>query len=97
MGGSGLYIAGLEAKFAAANSAFVVTWSGVSSFLAHLSMAARPNWVIWICCVIAVFLGSEIGSRVMAEKLKPKRLRMIFGITLSGVALFLIVNDVILK
>ena len=92
-----LYMAGLEAKVAAATSAFVVTCSGVSSFIAHLSMAARPNWVIWVCCVIAVFLGSEIGSRVMAEKLKPKGVRTIFGVVLWVVALFLFVNDVLLK
>lgn len=92
-----LYIAGLEAKAAAATSAFVVTCSGVSSFIAHLSMAARPNWVIWVSCLIAVFLGSEIGSRVMAEKLKPKGVRTIFGLVLWGVALFLFIHDVILK
>jgi len=92
-----LYIAGLEAKAAAATSAFVVTCSGVSSFIAHLAIAARPNWVIWAYCVVAVFLGSEIGSHVMAEKLKPKGVRMIFGIVLWGVALFLFVHDVLLK
>ena len=92
-----LYIAGLEAKAAAATSAFVVTCSGVSSFIAHLATAARPNWVIWAYGVVAVFLGSELGSRIMAKKLKPKGVRMIFGIVLWGVALFLLVNDVLLK
>ena len=92
-----LYIAGLEAKAAAATSAFVVTCSGVSSFIAHLAIAAKPNWFFWLSCVVAVFLGSEIGSHVMAEKLKPKGVRTIFGIILWGVALFLFVNDVLLK
>jgi len=92
-----LYMAGLEAKTAAATSAFVVTCSGVSSFIAHLAIAAKPNWFIWMSCVIAVFLGSEIGSRIMAEKLKPKGVRTIFGLVLWAVALFLFVNDVLLK
>jgi hypothetical protein len=92
-----LYMAGLEAKAAAATSAFVVTCSGVSSFIAHLAIAAKPNWFVWTGCVIAVFLGSEIGSRVMAEKLKPKGVRTIFGLVLWAVALFLFVNDVLLK
>jgi hypothetical protein len=92
-----LYMAGLEAKAAAATSAFVVTCSGVSSFIAHLAIAAKPDWLIWGSCVIAVFLGSEIGSRVMSQKLKPKGVRIIFGLTLWGVALFLFVNDVLLK
>ena len=92
-----LYIAGLEAKAAAATSAFVVTCSGVSSFIAHLAIAAKPNWFIWTSCVVAVFLGSEIGSHVMAQKLKPKGVRTIFGVVLWGVALFLFVHDVLLK
>ncbi len=92
-----LYIAGLEAKAAAATSAFVVTCSGVSSFVAHLAMAAKPNWLIWAGCTVAVFLGSELGSHVMAEKLKPKGVRTVFGVILWGVALFLFTRDVLLK
>jgi hypothetical protein len=92
-----LYIGGLEAKAAAATSAFVVTCSGASSFVAHLAIAAKPNWFIWMGCVLAVFLGGEIGSHVMAQKLKPKGVRTIFGAVLWGVALFLFVNDVLLK
>jgi hypothetical protein len=92
-----LYIAGLEAKAAAATSAFVVTCSGASSFIAHLAIAAKPNWFIWTSCVVAVFLGSETGSHVMAGKLKPKGVRTIFGVVLWGVALFLFVHDVLLK
>jgi len=92
-----LYIAGLEAKAAAATSAFVVTCSGVSSFIAHLALAARPNWLIWAGCTVAVFLGSELGSHVMAEKLKPKGVRTVFGVILWGVALFLFTKDVLLN
>lgn len=92
-----LYMAGLEAKAAAATSAFVVTCSGVSSFIAHLAMAAQPNWLIWAGCTVAVFLGSEIGSHVMAKKLRPKGVRMVFGMILWGVALFLLIKDVLLK
>ena len=92
-----LYIAGLEAKAAAATSSFVVTCSGVSSFAAHLATAARPDWVVWAACTIAVLLGSQLGSRVMADRLKPKGVRTIFGVVLWGVALLLFVNDVLLK
>jgi len=92
-----LYIAGLEAKAAAATSAFVVSCSGLSSFTAHLAMAARPNWIIWVGSTVAVFIGSEIGSHVMADRLKPKGVRKVFGVVLWAVALFLFVNDVLLK
>jgi uncharacterized membrane protein YfcA len=90
-----LYIAGLEAKVAAATSALVVTFSGTSSFVSHIASAARPVWGVWILCAIAVFLGGQIGSRLMAEKLKPRSVRLVFGWILLGVAVLLIVKDVL--
>jgi len=92
-----LYIAGLQAKIAAATSAMVVTFSGSSSFVSHIVTAAQPNWLVWLLCVIAVFAGSQAGSRVMAGKLKSKSVKLVFGIVLLGVAGLLIIKDVILK
>jgi len=92
-----LYLAGLEAKVAAATSAMVVTFSGSSSFISHIAAAARPVWRVWILCVIAVFLGSQIGSRLMAMKLESQSVRMIFGWVLLGVALLLVLKDVLLR
>ena len=89
------YITGLEPKLAAATSAMVVTFSGSSSFISHIATAARPNLGLWGLCVIAVFLGSQIGSRLMAYRLKSKAIKLIFGIVLLGVALLLIVKDVL--
>jgi uncharacterized membrane protein YfcA len=90
-----LYMAGLEAKIAAATSAVVVTFSGSSSFISHIATAARPVWRVWILCVIAVFLGSQMGSRLMAEKLKSQSVKVIFGWILCGVAGLLIVMHVL--
>jgi len=92
-----LFMAGLNPKFAAATSAFVVTFSGLSSFISHILTAAQPDWFLWGLCVIAVFLGSQAGSRLMAGKLKAKGIKLIFGFVLLGVAGLLIVKDVILK
>ena len=91
-----LYIAGLGAKTAAATSAFVVTCSGTSSFLSHIFTAAQPNWSIWTLCVFSVLLGSQLGSRLMATKLKSKYVKIIFGIVLLGVALILIIQNFLL-
>jgi uncharacterized membrane protein YfcA len=90
-----LYLAGLEAKAAAATSALVVTFSGTSSFVSHMASAARPVWGVWILCAIAVFLGGQIGSRFMAEKLDPQSVKLVFGWILLGVALLLIVKHVL--
>ncbi|RLD05195.1 MAG: sulfite exporter TauE/SafE family protein [Chloroflexi bacterium] len=91
-----LYIAGLEAKAAAATSAVVVTASGLSSFTSHLATAADPNWTIWLATVIAVFLGSQLGSRLMAGRMKSKAVKQVFGWVLLAVAALIIVKDVIL-
>ena len=79
-----LYLAGLQAKVAAATSALVVTFSGGSSFVSHIASAARPVWGVWILCAIAVFLGGQIGSRFMAEKLKPQSVNLIFWVDPLG-------------
>ena len=91
-----LYMVGLEAKFAAATSSFVVTCSGVSSFVSHLATAANPNWEVWISTVLAVFLGSQLGSRLMAGKMKSKAIKQVFGWVLLGVAALILVKDVLL-
>lgn len=89
-----LYIAGLEAKNAAATSALVVTASGLSSFISHLATAAQPRWGIWIATVVAVLLGSQLGSRAMAGRLKSRAVRRIFGVVLLGVAALILIKDV---
>ena len=91
-----LYMVGLEAKFAAATSSFVVSCSGISSFISHLATAANPNWGVWISTVVAVFLGSQLGSRLMAGKMKSKAIKQVFGWVLLGVAALILVKDVIL-
>jgi uncharacterized protein len=91
-----LYIAGLEAKTAAATSALVVSASGASSFVSHLATAAQPQWGVWLATLIAVFLGSQLGSRIMAEKMKSNAIKKVFGWVLLGVAALIIVKDVIL-
>jgi len=91
-----LYIAGLEAKAAAATSAFVVTCSGVSSFVSHIATAAEPQWGVWIACVLAVLAGSQVGSRMMATRMKSRSVKMVFGIVLLGVAAMILIKDVFL-
>ena len=90
-----LYMAGLAPKMAAATSAMIVTFSGASSFLSHVLTAARPDWLIWILCVVAVFLGSQAGSRLMARKMKSKSVKLVFGLVLLFVAAILIFKDVL--
>ncbi len=91
-----LYIAGLDPKMAAATSTFVISCSGTSSFISHLLTAAVPRWAIWGLCVLSVLTGSQLGSRLMATRLKPTAVKIVFGSVLLGVAAILIIKDVIL-
>jgi len=92
-----LYIAGVDPKRAAATSALVVTCSGLSSFISHTVTAARPQWGVWIACVAAVMAGSQLGSRLMAGRMKSRGVKLVFGWVLLGVAALIIVKDVILN
>jgi len=91
-----LYIMGLEARVAAATSAPIVSCSGLSSFVAHLVTAAQPRWGVWAACVGAVLLGSQLGSRLMAGRMKSRAVKRVFGGVLLGVAGLIIVKDVVL-
>lgn len=90
-----LYLLGLGPRMAAATSSFVVTCSGLSSFLAHLVTAAQPDWVSWLLCVAAVLLGSQLGSRRMATKMSSKDVKRVFGFVLLGVSALILLKDVV--
>jgi uncharacterized membrane protein YfcA len=90
-----LYIVGLEAKISAATSAAIVTGSGISSFVFHLATTAQPRWGVWVACVIAVLTGSQLGSRLMAERMKSRAVKRVFGCVLLGVAALIIIKDVL--
>jgi len=90
-----LYLAGIEAKTAAATSALVVTFSGLSSFTSHVLMEAAPLWDIWLLSALAVLAGSQLGSRFMASRLNQKQVRRVFGVVLLSISATLILKDVL--
>lgn len=51
---------------------------------------------IWAGTVAAVLLGSQLGSRLMAGRMKPRAVKLVFGWVLLGVAALILVKDVIL-
>lgn len=90
-----LYFAGLAPKIAAATSAFVVSCSGLSSFISHIFIAAKPDWLLWILCSLGVLIGSQLGSRVMAVKLDAKKIKPVFGGVLLLVSAILIIQTLL--
>ena len=76
-----IYILRVPTKTAAATSIFIVVFSSFSGFAAHVSMVT-PDWKFILLAAIFSFTGGQIGARIMAEKLKGKTLRRIFGVVL---------------
>jgi len=91
-----LYIVGLSPRSAVATSSIIVTFAGISSFFSHVITSARPDFFLWILCIASVLSGSQVGSRFMANRLKSKSVKLIFGWVLLGIALLLIIKDVVL-
>lgn len=85
-----LYMLGIEAKVAAATSALVITGSGLSSVVSHLALKTEPIWGLWIGSAVAVLLGSQVGSRLMATQLESETVKRLFGVVLFGVAIILL-------
>jgi len=89
-----LVLFGIGTKTAAATSMFVVICSTSASLISHIVAGAHPIWLLWIACAVAVVTGSNLGARFMSGKMKPKGVRLAFGIVLLIVALILLVKDV---
>jgi len=89
-----LVLFGVGAKTAAATSMFVVICSTTSSLVSHIIAGAHPIWALWAACAAAVVTGSNLGARFMSGKMKPRGVRVAFGIVLLIVALILLIKDV---
>jgi uncharacterized membrane protein YfcA len=76
-----VFILRIPTKTAAATSMFIVVFSSFSGFVAHISIA-RPDWKFILLAAVFSFAGGQLGSRIMAEKLKGSTVRKIFGVAL---------------
>lgn len=76
---------GYKTKDAAATSAFVVIFSSFSGFAGHLA-EGHYEWPLMVATTVAVVIGSQIGARVMNERMKAKWIKQMFAVVLLGVA-----------
>ncbi|MEA1969974.1 MAG: sulfite exporter TauE/SafE family protein [Thermodesulfobacteriota bacterium] len=76
-----IYLIKVPTKVAAASSIFIVCFSSFSGFAVHAATSSL-DWRFIILASICSFAGGQIGSRIMAEKLKGKTIRVLFGIIL---------------
>jgi len=76
-----IYFLKIPTKTAAATSIFIVVFSSFSGFVTHVSLA-NTEWKFILTTALFSFAGGQIGSRIMAEKLKGRTVRQIFGVVL---------------
>ena len=84
-----IFILRVPTKIAAATSIFIVVFSSFSGFITHVSLA-RADWEFILVATCFSFAGGQVGSRIMAEKLKAKTVRTLFGVVLLAFAFKLI-------
>jgi len=76
-----IYVLKVPTKTAAATSIFIVIFSSFSAFITHISLA-DTEWKFILMAALFSFTGGQLGSRIMAEKLKGRTVRQIFGLVL---------------
>ena len=84
-----IYVLKVPTKTAAATTIFVVIFSSFSGFITHISLA-DTDWKFILTAAGFSFMGGQLGSRIMAEKLKGRTVRLIFGLVLLGFAFKLV-------
>ena len=76
-----IYVLKVPTKIAAATTIFIVVFSSFSGFIAHISLA-DTDWEFILTAAVFSFAGGQLGSCIMAEKLKGRTVRRIFGVVL---------------
>lgn len=80
-----LIAVGYPTKQAAATSSFVVVFSSFSGFAGHIA-EGHYDWRVMALGLVAVVVGSQIGAKIMKEKMKARWIKELFGVLLLGVA-----------
>ncbi len=84
-----MLIIGYKTKQAAATSSFVVIFSSFSGFAGHIA-EGHFHWPLMVATTIAVIIGSQIGAKVMKEKMKARWIKQMFAVVLLAVAVKLL-------
>lgn len=82
-----LLLIGLDAKGAAATSAFAVCFSSLAGFAGHLGAAGPAVAPVWLAAfTLAAVVAALSGSRYMARRLERRTVKRVFTIVLAAIA-----------
>jgi uncharacterized protein len=85
----------LPMRRAIATSLAIITITGLAALASHLAEGAEPDWGLTIVLSLSAAVGALTGSSV-GRRLEPRTLAHAFGLVVAAVALFLLVDVLLL-
>ena len=86
-----LVLVGYDAREAAGTSSIIVASGCLAAFLVHMTHAT-VGWEMLLAGSLACLLGSQLGSRLMTEKLDSKAVRLLFAAIMFVVGVIILVQ-----
>lgn len=85
----------LPMRRAIATSLAIITLTGIAALVSHLAEGARPDWPLTLTLCGAAAVGALLGS-ALGGRLSPRTLSRAFGVVVAALALFLLVDVLVL-
>lgn len=86
-----LVFIGYDAREAAGSSAFIVAGACLAAFAVHV-FNATLGWEVYVAGALACLVGSQLGSRLMSERLDSKAVRIIFTVVMVVVGIVILIQ-----
>ncbi|HEU5062221.1 MAG TPA: sulfite exporter TauE/SafE family protein [Solirubrobacterales bacterium] len=86
---------GLPIRRAIATSLAIIGLTGLVALTAHLARGAEPDWPLTVALCVGATLGALLGSS-FAQRLSPQSLAHGFGFVVAAIAVFLLVDVLLL-
>ncbi len=86
---------GLTMRRAIATSLAIITLTGLAALASHLAAGSEPDWPLTAVLAGSAAVGAAAGSS-LGRRLDPRTLAQAFGVIVGLVALFLLVDVLIL-
>ena len=86
---------GLVMRRAIATSLAIITLTGIAALASHLAEGAQPDWPLTLVLCVAAAAGALAGTG-LGRRLAPSTLAHAFGVVVALVALFLLIDVLIL-
>jgi len=86
-----LVLMGFEAKEAAGTSTLIIAAGCLAAFLTHLPKAT-VSWEAMLAGSLACLVGSQLGSRLMSERLNSKSVQILFASVMFVVGVIILIQ-----